>query len=139
MRIYPSLNKSLKKNLHKILDSTNLVFVLILLPYFILCLTIGGAHESIFDVRHCENPRQSCNDSHGLHICAGEGKEIHSAETCQICKWLKTPSTQIKLQSTKAYFNWINDNVICYSNPELASLSIHKFTIRPPPLLTFGV
>ena len=120
-------------------NSTNLVFVLILLPYFILCLTIGGAHESIFDTRHCNNPRQVCNNSDGLHICAGENKEIHNAETCQICKWLKTPSTQIKLQSTKAYFDWINDNVICYSNPELASLSIHKFTIRPPPLLTFSV
>lgn len=112
----------------------NNVFVCILLPYLLLCLTIGGFHDSIFKAQHCTHTQQSAFniiDDTPIEIWADASE--HNSETCQICQWLKTPSTLIRFLLPEIQLECVCTKFVRRSNPLLPSLSIHKFTIRPPP------
>lgn len=116
---------------------SDILFVSFLLPYFLLCITIGGLHEGIFNDKHCSHAQQSGSKSPGTTVDLQDGilKDVtqHDSETCQICQWLKTPSTSLQLLLHDSHFDCICVKPVCPSNPVIPSLSIHKFTIRPPP------
>ena len=116
---------------------SDILFVSFLLPYFLLCITIGGLHEGIFTDKHCNHAQQSGSKSPGTTDDLQEGilkdASQHDSETCQICQWLKTPSTSLQLLIHDSHFDCICVKHVCSSNPVIPSLSIHKFTIRPPP------
>lgn len=112
----------------------NTLFVSIFIPYLLLCLTMGGFHDSIFSARHCNHAQLSvANNTDDLQIGVLENVSKHNAETCQICQWLKTPSNLIQLLLQDMQFGCIDTKFVCHSNPVLPSLSIQRFTIRPPP------
>lgn len=113
----------------------NILFVSILLPYLLLCLTMGGFHDSIFNTKHSNHTHQfsSQNSANITEIGVLESASQHDSETCQICQWLKTLSTVIQFLLPDPQFDYICNNFVYYSNPVLPSLSIQKFTIRPPP------
>ena len=114
----------------------SILFISVLLPYLLLCLTMGGFHESIFNARHSNHFHQlsSHNSIKDIEIGVLENASQHNSETCQICQWLKTPSTLVQFLLPATQFDYICNSFVYYSNPVLPSLFIHKFTIRPPPL-----
>jgi hypothetical protein len=118
-------------------DIYHILFVSFLIPYLLLCLTLGGFHDGI-GASHCNHGQQSgCHDYHD-NACfqpVGNLDDVsqHNSETCQICQWLKTPSAIVQLLTTDAQFDFACASPPQNSNPVLPSLSIHKFTIRPPP------
>lgn len=112
----------------------NTIFISILIPYLLLCLTMGGFHNSIFSSHHCDHTEHLVSngpDNH--HIVDKKDTSQHNAETCQICQWLKTPSTSMHFLLSNTQSDFIYTRVIYYSNHVFPSLSIQKFTIRPPP------
>jgi len=119
-------------------NRTNILFVSTLLPYLLLCLTLGGFHNSFLNTQHC-NHRQhpiahnTIDTSHTSHIEVSENGYQHDSETCQICQWLKTPSTSVQFLSLNTPCECTYINLVYYSDPTLPSLPIHNFTIRPPP------
>ncbi len=116
---------------------SDILLVSVLLPYLLLCLTMGGFHEGVLNTGHCGHAQQSpSHDADGPQICASADTAQHNPETCQICQWLKTPSTSAQFLPVDAQFGCIYANFACYSNPVLPSLTIHGFTIRPPPFFT---
>ena len=111
----------------------NKLFASILTPYLLLCLTVGGFHDSIFSVRHCNHTQESVSHSTEQQIRVSGNPSQHNSETCQICQWLKTPSNLKQFLLHDMRFDCIYINLVCYSNPILPSLFIQRFTIRPPP------
>lgn len=116
----------------------NIFFVSLLVPYILLCLTMGGFHGGVFSSNHCnhelKNGSYGNHDNNGCQLI-GTRDDItqHDSETCQICQWLKTPSASVPFLTVDAHFDFV-----CVSSPRdfntiLPSLSIHKYTIRPPP------
>lgn len=128
----------LLKHFNRKRDIGNIFFVALIIPYLLLCLTMGGFHEGISGANHCSHDLQS--GSYGNHDDAGcrlvEKRDTiaqHDSETCQICHWLKTPSASESFLTVDAQFGFV-----CIRSPGnfkllLPSLSIQKFTIRPPP------
>jgi len=111
----------------------NKLFASILTPYLLLCLTVGGFHDSIFSVRHCNHTQESVSHSTEQQIRVSGNPSQHNSETCQICQWLKTPSNLKQFLLHDMRFDCVYVSLACHSNPILPSLFIHKFTIRPPP------
>jgi len=111
----------------------NKLFASILTPYLLLCLTVGGFHDSIFSVRHCNHTQESVSHSTEQQIRISGNPSQHNSETCQICQWLKTPSNLRQFLLHDMRFDCVYINLVCYSNPILPSLFIQRFTIRPPP------
>lgn len=112
----------------------NKLFISILIPYLLLCLTIGGFHNGIFSARHCNHERESVykyTDNQQIRISGNSSQ--HNSETCQICQWLKTPSNLKQFLSHDMRFDCVYINLVCHPNPILPSLFIQRFTIRPPP------
>lgn len=119
-------------------NRTNILFVSILLPYLLLCLTLGGFHNSFLNTQHCNHKqhpvaRKTIDTSHTSHIEVSRNGYQHDSETCQICQWLKTPSSAVQFLTVDKQFDFVCVNSPRNFNPILPSLSIHKFTIRPPP------
>lgn len=122
---------------HKKRKLTNTIFISILLPYLLLCITMGGFHNSNFNPHHCDHtPHLTSDTPDDARIVALKSVSRHNAETCQICQWLKSPSTSIHFLLSNTQFDFIYTRTANHSNPVLPSLSIHKFTIRPPPAST---
>ena len=116
----------------------NTLFASIFIPYLLLCLTVGGFHDSIFSVRHCNHTLESLShsaDDQQIRISGNPSQ--HNSETCQICQWLKTPSNLKQFLLHDMRFDCIYINLVCHSNPILPSLFIQKFTIRPPPAFSY--
>lgn len=116
----------------------NILFASLFLPYFLLCLTVGGFHGGVFNEKQCSHTKQlqhQNNHDHQIGIL-GDVSQHHS-ETCQICQWLKTPSITAQFLTVDAHFDFVYISSPRDSNPILPSLSIHKFTIRPPPYPCF--
>lgn len=116
----------------------NTLFVFIFLPYILLCLTMGGFHDGLFIAKQCDHELQpGSHDNHDNAGClqVGDGDNVprHDPGACQICQWLKTPSTFAQLLMADTHFDFVCLSPPRNSNPILPSLSIHKFTIRPPP------
>ncbi|MBI4221084.1 MAG: hypothetical protein HY607_00170 [Planctomycetes bacterium] len=112
----------------------NNLFASIFIPYLLLCLTVGGFHDSIFSVRHCNHTQESLShsaDDQQIRISGNPSQ--HNSETCQICQWLKTPSNLKQFLLHDMRFDCIYINLVCHSNPILPSIFIQRFTIRPPP------
>ncbi len=114
----------------------NKLFIFFLIPYLLFCITIGRFHDNSINSSSCSHSQQG-----GIsHDSSGDNQaEIlrhihhHDSETCKICQWLKSPSLSMSFLSLNAHFGYIFTKFIPYSNPVLLLLSIHKFTIRPPP------
>lgn len=116
----------------------NTLFASIFIPYLLLCLTVGGFHDSIFSVRHCNHTQESLShstDDQQIRISGNPSQ--HNAETCQICQWLKTPSNLKQFLLHDMRFDCVYINLACHSNPILPSLFIQRFTIRSPPALSY--
>lgn len=126
------------KQFNKKKDIHNTLFVSLLISYLLLCLTMGGFHEGISSTNHCDHGLQSgSHNNHdnadSLQVGISDDVSQHDAETCQICQWLKTPSTVVPFFKLDT-----QSDLVCIRSPHnfnliLPSLSIHKFTIRPPP------
>lgn len=118
----------------------NILFVSFILPYFLLCITLGGFHEGIFNHKHCTHVNQTETESrncpNGLQAGVVNDPSKHDTETCQICQWLKTPSTTGQMLADNTPFDCIYIRPARYSNPLISPLSIHRFTIRPPPFFS---
>lgn len=117
----------------------NTLFATAFLPYLLICLTMGGAHGSFFSNSnsHCDHTRQSISHKTGdAHIENTATVYRHDSETCQICQWLKTPSYSVKIPMLNSHLEGVYFRSFSYANLVLPSLSINKFTIRPPPVLT---
>jgi len=112
---------------------SNTLFASLFIPYLLLCLTVGGFHDSIFSVRHCNHTQESVSHSTEQQIRISGNPSQHNSETCQICQWLKTPSNLRQFLLHDMRFDCVYINLVCYSNPILPSLFIQRFTIRPPP------
>ena len=112
---------------------SNTLFASLFIPYLLLCLTVGGFHDSIFSVRHCNHTQESVSHSTEQQIRISGNPSQHNSETCQICQWLKTPSSLRQFLLHDMRFDCVYINLVCYSNPILPSLFIQRFTIRPPP------
>jgi len=125
------------KNFIKNKVFTSPVVVFVLIPYLFLCLTLGGFHENIFNGEHCGHIFQSGSKPHNapddLSISIAQDSPQHDATTCQICQWLKTPSTPGRIFFDNTPFGYVTVRSVCYSNPILPLLPLRKFTIRPPP------
>lgn len=120
---------------------TNILFVSTLLPYLLLCLTLGGFHNSFLNTHHCNHrnhpiANNTIGTSYTSPIEVPENGSQHDSETCQICQWLKTPSTVVQFLTLDTHFDSVCISSPQNSSPILPSLSIHKFTIRPPPAFT---
>ena len=130
IRIMPLKNYFIRnKNL------ANILFVSTLIPYLLLCLTLGGFHTNLFNTQDCHHGQrfalhETINTS---HIETSEDVYQHDSETCQICQWLKTPSTSVQFLSLDIQCECTYISLVYYSDPILPSLPIHNFTIRPPP------
>lgn len=123
---------------------TNILFVSTILPYLLLCLTLGGFHNSFLNTQHCNHrqhplSQKAIDTSYTSHIEVSENGYQHNAETCQICQWLKTPSTVVQFLTLDTQFDFVCVNAVCHSNSAFPHLSIGKFTIRPPPFSCFSV
>jgi len=135
--IFSVWETALLRNLIKNKGFTSPVVVFVLMPYLFLCLTLGGFHENIFNGKHCDYTCQSgsmpLNAPDDLSITVAQDSPQHDSASCQICHWLKTPSTpgQIFLDNTP--LDYVIVRVVCYSNPIIPFLPLRKFTIRPPP------
>ena len=112
---------------------SNTLFASLFIPYLLLCLTVGGFHDSIFSGRHCNHTQESVSHSTEQQIRISGNPSQHNSETCQICQWLKTPSNLRQFLLHDMRFDCVYINLVCYSNPILPSLFIQRFTIRPPP------
>lgn len=127
----------LLKNLIKNKGFTSPAIVFLLLPYLFLCLTLGGFHEYVFNGKHCGHSFQPVSTPRAAPVALSgsmvQDSSQHDAATCQVCQWLKTPSTpgQIFLDNTP--FDYVIARPVCYSNPVIPTLPLRKFTIRPPP------
>lgn len=125
------------KNLIKNKGFTSPVVVFVLLPYLFLCLTLGGFHENVFNGKRCGHTLQSgsnpCNTPDNLSICAAQDAPQHDSTTCQICHWLKTPSTPGQFFLDNTPLDYVTVRPVYYSNPIIPFLPLRKFTIRPPP------
>lgn len=112
----------------------NILFTFFILPYLILSLTMGGYHDSILNARNCNHAQKTVSSVvDNLQVGILEDTLKHNPETCQICQWLKTQTTLTHFLLLDTQFDYVCINAVYHSNPVLASLSIHKFTIRPPP------
>ena len=83
--------------------------ILILIPYFILCITAGGFHsfdhkayhghagsnQTVSDVSNSEQPGNSTPI-----FCDND----HSADNCIVCKWLKNTPKKIHLSQNTSSF-----------------------------------
>lgn len=119
-------------------DRTNILLVSMLFPYLLLCLTFGGFHNSFLNTQHCNHKQQltiwkTIDTSHASRIEISEEGYQHDSETCQICQWLKMPSTVAQFLLFYAQYDFAFVSHPQNSNPILPPLSILDFNIRPPP------
>ncbi|HJW86494.1 MAG TPA: hypothetical protein VJ440_07670 [Candidatus Brocadiaceae bacterium] len=128
---------ALLKNLIKNKGFTSPVVVFLLLPYLFLCLTLGGLHENIINGKHCGHSLQPVSAPHDAPVALSgsmvQDSSRHDAATCQVCQWLKTPSTPGQIFLDNTHFDYVIVRPVCYSNPIIPTLPLRKFTIRPPP------
>lgn len=120
---------------------TNILFVSAILPYLVLCLILGGIHNSFLNTQYCNHKQHpiahnAIDTSYTSHLEVSENGYQHDSETCQICQWLKTPSTSVQFLSLNIQRECIHIRLVYYSDPTIPSLPIHKFTIRPPPSIS---
>lgn len=110
------------------------IFISIFIPYFVICVTLGGFHDSFFHASQCNQLRQCApqdsKDDQGIIL---EDTSQHNSDTCQICQWFKMPSPPASFLSFDIHSGCIHASLISYSNPVLSLSPVHKFTIRPPP------
>lgn len=105
--------------------------------YLLLCLTLGGFHDC------------GCNAGQGNHahhvVCENNGVAQlgisdddlwHDSETCQMCQWLKDPSSAAPSVFWNTYFVFKGNCIVNFSTPVLTFFPVYKFTIRPPPLIS---
>ncbi len=116
---------------------TNRRFVAIFLSYLILCLTVGGFHDSICNVSQCNHVQQLVSDNNDV-VQLGILDDVlrHDSETCQICQWLKDSSSLAQFVFRDKHFVFIGKSLKSFSNPVLPFFPIYKFTIRPPPQMS---
>ncbi|MDR4507758.1 MAG: hypothetical protein MRJ65_05895 [Candidatus Brocadiaceae bacterium] len=128
------LLKTLTKSNNK--TRTNVLFVVMLLPYILLSLTMGGFHQGLLHLqdKHSHNHQLKPDSATGAsHFSTIETASHHDADTCGICQWLKTPSNPASFFPAHAQFGCVFTCLTRYCPPFISTSPIHKFTIRPPP------
>lgn len=122
------------KNFFRNKKIANGFFVTVLLPYILLCLTMGGFHNGINNTKHCGGvPFAEFNNTSNEEINAPVFVSYHDSESCQICQWLKTHSIPMRFLLPESRPEYLYSRDVSYSNPDLSSFFTHKFAIRPPP------
>lgn len=128
---------SLLKNLIINKGFTSPAVAFLLLPYLFLCFALGGLHENIFNGTHCGHSFQAVSTAHDETVALSgnmaQDSSQHDAATCQVCQWLKTPSTPGQIFLDDTHFDYVIVRPVRYSNPVIPALPLRKFTIRPPP------
>ncbi len=116
------------------------IFILIAVPYIILCITSGGLHS--LDKRayhgHCLEDNSSNNEKHDHHNQDSKNSvsfcfNDHSADNCGICKWLK--STPKKAQFSQKGSSLFQDcSKFCIFDQSIYDfLKYHTHSPRSPP------
>ena len=113
--------------------------ILILIPYFILCITAGGFHafdhkayhghaDSNQTVSNLSNSEQSGNSA--PIFCDND----HSADNCIVCKWLKnTPKKVYLSQNTSSFIP--NISALHFNERDAYFFLINRiYHSRAPPL-----
>lgn len=115
----------------------NITFLTFLIPYLLLTLTMGGFHNGGFGISDCNHAQTFVFDeTTDAQIQHQEETNQHDPETCQICQWLKSSSITSQFFTYDAFFG--NVFVVSASSYHaLPAISIHKFTIRPPPIYLY--
>ncbi|MFQ5963248.1 MAG: hypothetical protein ACE5KZ_03080 [Candidatus Scalinduaceae bacterium] len=83
--------------------------ILVLVPYFILCITAGGFHafdETAYHTHYSDSNHPEKTDLNGNNTC--NKKPIlcyndHSADECSICKWLKNTPKRFQISPNKSH------------------------------------
>ncbi len=120
-------------------NRTNILFVSTLLPYLLLCLVLGSLHNTFLKNQYCSHGQHTIiahktpDISESSRLEVSENGYQHNSATCQICEWLNTPSVAVPFFAVEMQFDFICISSPGNSNPILSSLSIQRFTIRPPP------
>jgi len=116
---------------------THIPFLAFVIPYLLLTLTVGGFHNGSIEISDCNHSQTLVSDeTANAQIKHQEKTGQHDSETCQICHWLKSPSVVIQFLPVHTQFDFVCISFPRNSNPILSSLSIHRFTIRPPPFFS---
>lgn len=114
--------------------------ILILIPYFILCITAGGFHA--FDHKayhgHADDNQTVSNLSNNEH--SGNNAPIlcdndHSEDNCIVCKWLKNAPKKVYFSQDTSSF--IPDISALRLNEQDAYFFLNngKYHSRAPPSL----
>ena len=102
--------------------------------YLLLCLTMGGFHDCACNAgqgNQAHHVVYESNDDAQLGI--SDNDLCRDSEMCQICQWLKDPSSAAPSVLWKTYFVFKDNCLVSFSTSVFPFLPICKFTIRPPP------
>lgn len=118
---------------------TKAFIIIAILPYFLLCLTMGGFHGSFITSETCTHKQLPLNITDDHYINTFEPVHQHNFDTCHICQWLKSPTISACILLPYTTFDFICKSYFCYLNPLLPLKPVRKFTIRSPPLSLSGI
>lgn len=115
--------------------------ILVLIPYFILCITAGGFHAFDKSAYHVHNT----DNYHSEDSCIGTNKagnitpdlcgKEHSVDNCIICKWLKNTPKKIQLALEASSFIPVTSGLCLNEQQAYYFLNDGKCHSRAPPLI----
>ena len=112
--------------------------ILILIPYFILCITAGGFHA--FDHKayhgHADSNQTVCELSNNEQ--SGNSTPIfcdndHSEDNCIVCKWLKNAPKKVQLALDISSFIPDTSGLCINKQQTFYFLNNGKYHSRAPP------
>ena len=112
--------------------------ILILIPYFILCITAGGFHA--FDHKayhgHADSNQTVCELSNNEQ--SGNSTPIfcdndHSEDNCIVCKWLKNAPKKVQLALDISSFIPDTSGLCINKQQTYYFLNNGKYLSRAPP------
>ena len=116
--------------------------ILVLIPYFILCVTAGGFHSfdktadhSHTDNYHSENTVSVINDYGNSNSSPILCYNDHNEDNCIICKWLKSTSRKIQLSLDTSHFMPDTSGLCLNDQQAYTFLNYGKYLSRSPPLI----
>jgi len=120
------------RNLPKNKKLTDILLTTLLIPYLLLVITMGGFHD-IITAKECEHINFKSGNEFNIQIQDRKIIDQHDSDSCQICQWLKTSPTSTCFPSFETKLGCAVYTSALLACPFLPTLSIDKYTIRPPP------
>jgi hypothetical protein len=115
--------------------------ILILVSYFVLCMTAGGFHA--FDESAYHNHTDNYHSENTVSVINGSGNSTpilcdndHSEDNCIICKWLKHTPKKVQLPLDVLSFIPYTSGLCLNEQQTYCFLNYGKYHSRSPPLTT---